>query len=184
MAKKLVALTVVDVAEMFNGAFPFRQGGLNLSNEASCLKAALFGVFDKLCGYLAIMCDAVASVAEELETAEITDALAAALYLIVENFMHTQVIAVRLIILPPITDFAKSQTAQHAQLFPSEFERVASGHTRVGSSTCTMVTLFRGLALQFKDGLALPAAAPNIALRRALGCMRFYPELGSFPMSG
>lgn len=57
--------------------------------------------------------------AEKLETAEIRDALAAALYLIVENLMHTQVIAARLVRLLPIADFAKSGIAHHAQLFPN-----------------------------------------------------------------
>jgi hypothetical protein len=52
--------------------------------------------------------DAVASVAEELEIAEKSDALATALYLMVKNLMHTQVIAVRLVRLSPIADFAKS----------------------------------------------------------------------------
>ena len=50
MLEEIVALTVVNVAEMFDGPFPFRQGGLKLSFEAGRLKAALFGVFDKLCG--------------------------------------------------------------------------------------------------------------------------------------
>jgi|SRR5271155_244353 len=117
--EKIVALTVVDIAEMFNSAFPFRQGGLILTMETSRFKAALFGVFDKLCGYLAVMHDPVASVAEEFEIAEISDAVAATLYLIVENLMHTQVIAARLIGLPPSTDFAKSRIAHHAQLFPN-----------------------------------------------------------------
>ena len=119
MAEKIVALAVVDVTEMFDGAFQFHQCGLKLCFEASRLKEVLFGVFDKLCSYLAVVHDAVASVAEELEIAEKSDALAAALYLIVENLVQTQVITGRLIRLPPITDFAKSRITHHAQLFPN-----------------------------------------------------------------
>src|ERR1700746_807839 len=97
----------------------FADAASKLSIEAGRLKAALFAVFDKLCGKLAVMHDAVASVAEELETAEISDALAAALYLIVEHLMHTQVISTQLFRYPPITDFAKSWIADYAQLFPN-----------------------------------------------------------------
>jgi hypothetical protein len=119
VAEKIVALAVVDVTEMFDDAFVIRQCSLKLSTEASRLKELLFSLFDKLWGSVAAMHDAVASVAKKLETAEISDALAASLYLIVKNLMHVQVIAARLVRLPPITDFAKFWIAHHAQLFPN-----------------------------------------------------------------
>ena len=59
---------MVDVAEMFNRTFPFRQGRLKLCFEARRLKgAALFTSLIIFCGYLPVMHDAVTSVAEELE---------------------------------------------------------------------------------------------------------------------
>ncbi len=119
MLEEIVAHTAVDVAEMFNGAFPFHQGGVKLGFEASCPTTALFGVSDKLCGQVAVMHDPVASVAEEFEIAEISDALTTMLYLVVKNLMHAKVMAARLIRLPPVTDFAKSRIAHHAQLLPN-----------------------------------------------------------------
>lgn len=119
MAEKIVALTVVDVAEMFDDAFVIRQCGFKLIPKACHFKEFFLGLFDQLWRIPTVMHDAMASVAEELEIAEIGDALAAPHYLIVENLVHTQVIAARLIRFLPITDFAESRIAHHAQLFPS-----------------------------------------------------------------
>jgi hypothetical protein len=121
MTKKIVATTAVDSAEMLDDAFPFHQSVLKHRFEARFpVRDAFFGILDEFGGYIAVMYDAVASVAQELEIAEVSNAFAPAFYSIVENLMHTQgVTARRLYRLSPITDFAKSRIPHCAQPFPN-----------------------------------------------------------------
>jgi len=70
--------------------FETNQGGRKLGFEATSTQKQLFGVLDELSSYVAVMDNAMTSVAEELKIAEISDAFAAALYFVVKKLMHTQ----------------------------------------------------------------------------------------------
>jgi len=85
----------------------------------------LLGIFDKLCGYVTVVDDAMASVAEELEVAEVSDTFTAVLYLIVENLMHVQRMAEGLAGLSPIADFTKSNIAHRTKRLPDPRKFIA-----------------------------------------------------------